>query len=529
MFMNRQEKGQLDKKRIEEIVNYLLENFSTTIVGKYSSVNGINLDLNDEDDDYIVDIRQDIDALNAVLKGINKKTTDNLKSKISKFMNIKSKTTTYNKIGAFKIYGLYEFPVELYNFKNLTMLQLIGGDISEIPEDINNLSNLLEFKIVDCQNIYELPNSLTSMNNLMLFEISGTNILKLPEDIGNLPRLRQLILENNPNLDTLPESLIENRNNITIKTDYSDFYKNKMVLENISDTNKSTIVLAINGHGLDLCDTPLDTNLNKLLYFSYAPKYNVSLMNRKCPTSNKIINLMDELNRDKIQISNVIEKLENISSDVYDVRDRHDILNQYDELTEERNEELIRNRNILLENEANLVFKVRAIKNDHSYDFHGDENEEWEGKYGIYILDIRNPKNEIQNNYKLISKDLNSSKLIELSDVLNICYVNFGFDYVAIIDTSCRTSSTEEEPMCNIENIYKKRSEQLGEIMKGREPLKKFKEEKLGGKKNKKNKKNKSNKRNRNNSKKIIIKNNNKKYKLKKSVKKRRNSKTRKI
>ena len=85
MFMNRQEKGQLDKKRIEEIVNYLLENFSTTIVGKYSSVNGINLDLNDEDDDYIVDIRQDIDELNEVLKGINKKTTDNLKSKISKF------------------------------------------------------------------------------------------------------------------------------------------------------------------------------------------------------------------------------------------------------------------------------------------------------------------------------------------------------------------------------------------------------------------------------------------------------------
>jgi Leucine-rich repeat (LRR) protein len=553
MYMHRQENKQISKRRIEEIVNYLLENFYTAISGQYSTVYGINLDLNDEDDEFILDIRQDVDLLNQVLKGINKKTTNNLKSKISRFMNIKSNTRIYNTIGAFKISGMYEFPVELYNFRNLTMLHLMDGDIPEIPDDINNLSNLLELNITNCPNISELPETLTNLNNLMsleisdvqiseipedinklsnllklsikncpdiselpdtlsnlnklrILEISGTNISNLPDSIGHLPYLRELILEQNDNLNTLPESLIENKNNINIKTDYSYFYKDKMDLENISNMNKSTIVLAINGHGSDLCDEPLYTNLNKLLYFSYAPKYSVSIMDRKCPSIDRITNLMNELNSDKAQISDVIEQLENISSDEYNIRDRHDLLNKYDELTEERNEQLRMNRNVLLENQSNLVFKVRAIKNDHLYYFHGDADEEWEGKYGIYVLDIRNPKNKTQNNYKLIAKDLNSSKVTKLSDVLNNCYETFGFDYVAIIDTSCRMSSTGEEPVCNIENIYKKRGEQLEEITKGRQSLKTFKHKRLGGKSKKNKKNNRSKKRNykkRNNKKSI--------------------------
>jgi Leucine-rich repeat (LRR) protein len=254
LHLNRQESKKISKRRIEEIVNYLLENYQTIIKGKYAMVNGINLDLSDEDDEYISYIREDIDILNAVLKGINKKTTENLKSKISRFMNIGT-TQRYNAINAFKITGLNEFPVELYNFRNLTILELIDGDINEIPQDINNLYNLLELRISNCPNISKLPDSLTRLINLMKLEISDTNISKLPEDIGNLSNLRELILKKNPNLDIdkLPESLSTN-NNIIIEDDSSHFYENEMILENISNINKSTIVLAINGHGLDLCD-----------------------------------------------------------------------------------------------------------------------------------------------------------------------------------------------------------------------------------------------------------------------------------
>jgi Leucine-rich repeat (LRR) protein len=485
-----QESKKINKQRIEEIVNYLLENHQTIIQGKYAMVNGINLDLSDEDDEYISYIREDVDALNAVLKGINKKTTENLKSKISRFMNIGS-TQRYNSINAFKITELGEFPVELYNFKNLTILQLIDGDINEIPQDINKLSNLLELSISNCTNISELPDSLTRLNNLMILEISDTRISRLPENIGNLPNLRELILNKNPNLDmdTLPVSLIENRN-IILKDNSSDFYKKEMVIENISDTNKSTIVLAISGHGLDLCDETLDVNLNKLLYFSHAPKYEYAISTNECPSINRINDLMREFNYNKTQISDVIEKLENVSSDVYNLRD---MLTEESnkELTEERNKKLKENRNILLQNEANLIFKVRAMKNDHSYFFRQNESEEWEGKYGIYILDIRNPKNEIQNNYKLISKKLNLSNRIKLSDILNICYEIFSFDYVSIIDMTCRSNSETLE--CNLENIHKKRGEQLEEIIEGMKYKKNFENYKLGGKSRKRifNKKNK--------------------------------------
>jgi len=492
LHLNRQESKKISKRRIEEIVNYLLENYQTIIKGKYAMVNGINLDLSDEDDEYISYIREDIDILNAVLKGINKKTTENLKSKISRFMNIGT-TQRYNAINAFKITGLNEFPVELYNFRNLTILELIDGDINEIPQDINNLYNLLELRISNCPNISKLPDSLTRLINLMKLEISDTNISKLPEDIGNLSNLRELILKKNPNLDIdkLPESLSIN-NNIIIEDDSSHFYENEMILENISNINKSTIVLAINGHGLDLCDESLEINLNKLLYFSHAPKYEYAISTNECPSINRINNLMRELNYNKTQISDVIEKLENINSDVYNLRNMNDTLTNNDVLTEERNKELKKNRNIiLLQNEANLIFKVRSMKNEHSYFFRQNEDEEWEGKYGIYILDIRNPKNEIQNNYKLISKKLNLSNRIKLSDILNICYEIFSFDYVAIIDMTCRSNY---EPLeCSLENIYKKRGEQLKEIIEGRESIKEFKKEKLGGKSKKRihNKKNK--------------------------------------
>ena len=54
-----------------------------------------------------------------------------------------------------------------------------------------------------------------------------------------------------------------------------------------------------------------------------------------------------------------------------------------------------------------------------------------------------------------IAKDLNSfpSKITKLSDILDICYVSYDFDYVAIIDMSCRESS-EGRPECKfVQNV----------------------------------------------------------------------------
>ena len=516
MYAPRPEPEKLSKKRIKEIADYILYNFYDTISGQF----GIELDLTDEDDDYINDIREDTDSINEVLIEIHNKIPEKSQSKLSRFMNvIRTKKNEFHPITAFKISGMYEIPDELYNFKTLKVLKLIDGDIDEIPENINKLSSLVELNIQNCPNINTFPDTFSELTNLRTLEISGTTISEIPEFIVNLPKLETLILKNNPELREFPDSLIEKNksNSFNLETDYSHFYKDKMNLENISDNEKSTLVLAINCHGLDLCGIPLNTKLNKLLYFSHAPKYTASIANYTCPSKNKINNLMDELNNDKNRISDVIEELEEVNSDVYDVSSLRDELNKYDELTEEMNDRLISYRTVLSENNSNLVFKVRAIKNDREYDFNEDVMEEYEGKFGIYILDIRNPKIQKQNNYLSIAKDLNSfpSKITKLSDILDICYVSYDFDYVAIIDMSCRESS-EGRPECSdIKNVYKIRGEQLGEILEGRKPLREFKTQRLGGK-SKKNKKRNSKK---NNNKKSLKKKRNMK-KTKKNCKK---------
>jgi hypothetical protein len=516
MYTRRQGTGNLSKKRIEEIANYILYNFYETISGEDISELGINLDLTNEDDEYISDIREDVEAFNAVLRQI-RKIKEEKPSMRQKFMNvIRPPDVTFHRmpITAFKIKGVYEIPTELYNFTNLKILQLTDGDMDEFPENINNFSNLVELNITNLPNIYNfLPNTFSGLNNLRTLEISGTSISQIPEDIVELPQLKTFILKNNPHLTEFPDSLIEKNKlvrDFKIKTEYSPFYKDKMFLENVSENEKSTLILGIISHGSDLCDVTLDINPNKLLYFSHAPKYGEAIPNVECPTKVQFYDLMKELNENKNRISDVIEKMENVDSDVYKIRDA---FSNNVELNEKKTKLLKSYRTALLENQANLVYKVRDMTNDHHYNFDEDPMEEYEGKFGIYILDIRNPKNKKQNDYISIVKDLNSKKTITLSEILNICYDLYDFNYVAIIDSSCRVSSIGR-PECNLENIYKIRSKQVGEISRGRNPLMEFKRERLGGKSKKKFYKNK--------------KNNKKSLKSLKSLKKRNPKKTRK-
>lgn len=390
--------------------------------------------------------------------------------------------------------NLTNLPVSFSFLSNLLSLELIGLSITELPENINNFINLQTLKIINCQMLSELPQTFSELNNLVSLEIIGTNIETLPETMEEWNYLKNITLKNNPRM-IIPQFIENNTKNINIILD-DIFYKKEMITENISPENqKSTLILCINCHGMDLCDEPINVEKNKLLYFSYAPKYSLAFSNKSCPSINKINELIVELNENKSRISDVIEKMSNIDDDVYKINKNYEYYrNREDVNTELINQRIKQYRTTLLENNANLVFKVRALKNDREYQFNEEEEiENYEGKFGIYILDIRNPKNEIQNNYKLISKKLNSHETIngnknkKLSEILNDCYNTFNFDYVAIIDMSCRISNTYGNDECTIEKIYSERSEKLREIREGREPFNEFKSEGLGGRKIKKN------------------------------------------
>ena len=95
-------------------------------------------------------------------------------------------------------------------------------------------------------------------------------------------------------------------------------------------------------------------------------------------------------------------------------------------------------KNFIESCEKNYTAKPRHIIIDRKYHIpriFGISGEEY---YNIYVLDIRRPKTEDQNNFEQIVARLNEKKEITLSELLKICYDELHFDYVSIVDFACR-------------------------------------------------------------------------------------------
>jgi hypothetical protein len=84
-------------------------------------------------------------------------------------------------------------------------------------------------------------------------------------------------------------------------------------------------------------------------------------------------------------------------------------------------------------------------------------------------------KTEEQNKYSEIYERLNEKKRFSLSEILHMCYNEYNFDYVTIIDFACRCN---EDGTCNIDC-----PSSIDELKEGQEVMKIYKEKNLGGKK----------------------------------------------
>ncbi|MBP6411025.1 MAG: leucine-rich repeat domain-containing protein, partial [Pseudarcicella sp.] len=80
------------------------------------------------------------------------------------------------------------FPEEIFNFKNLRLLEIYGQDKMFIPEKIFELSNLKKLQI---NQVAELPDSLFLIKNLEDLTL-GNGTPELDERIGNLTNLKKL-------------------------------------------------------------------------------------------------------------------------------------------------------------------------------------------------------------------------------------------------------------------------------------------------------------------------------------------------
>ena len=295
----------------------------------------------------------------------------------------------------------------------------------------------------------------------------------------------------------------------------------------------STIVLCILAHGMDLNDM-LDSYSGKLkntLIFSVANKSCVALGFKNYRNFDKMTDLFSELNTNKRKIFDVITDLERKTSSTSDnpkynlkisyekphiplhvMEQIQDNITKYQtilatpgiskfdkkraglsleswikfkndtESTVEQN--IIYSKKCMMACEKGLTNKPRFIKNNRLYDSRRDDTADG-SNFGIYVLDIRNPKNARQNNYIEIQDKLSENKVIRLSEILNICYQDYDFDYVTIFDFACRNVDNETcADVCRQELCTDCSTSSL-EIDEGIQIMDKYKEKNIGGMKTK--------------------------------------------
>ncbi|XP_074355498.1 TMV resistance protein N-like [Apium graveolens] len=126
---------------------------------------------------------------------------------------------------------LKEFPTEFGNFESLKKLNAMELNISELPNSIGNLSQLVYLNLCSshhlktlpdsicnlralevlnighCISLKALPEELGNLESLTRLEARSLTISEIPSSIGSLRKLVTLILSYNTKLETLPDTL----------------------------------------------------------------------------------------------------------------------------------------------------------------------------------------------------------------------------------------------------------------------------------------------------------------------------------
>ncbi|NET83099.1 MAG: GTPase [Moorea sp. SIO1F2] len=107
---------------------------------------------------------------------------------------------------------LSNLPESLGNLSNLTWLDLSGNQLTKLPESLGDISNLISLNL-SRNKLINLPGYLGNFYNLTRLYLSKNKLINLPESLGNLSNLDRLILWHNQ-LKELSESL-GNLSNLT--------------------------------------------------------------------------------------------------------------------------------------------------------------------------------------------------------------------------------------------------------------------------------------------------------------------------
>ena len=92
-------------------------------------------------------------------------------------------------------------PASIGELSALTTLDMYKTDITELPESIGMLENLIHLRLDMCKNLQSLPTSMGNLKSLSWLLMKETAVTHLPDSFGMLSNLVKLHMERKPNLN----------------------------------------------------------------------------------------------------------------------------------------------------------------------------------------------------------------------------------------------------------------------------------------------------------------------------------------
>ena len=96
---------------------------------------------------------------------------------------------------ALELKNLKRLPVEIFGYEFLTHLTMEDCEIEYLPQEIEQLQNLVELKIISCYQLGVLPKEIGNLQSLKHLYLDGHRNINIPKEIGNLQQLQALVLQ----------------------------------------------------------------------------------------------------------------------------------------------------------------------------------------------------------------------------------------------------------------------------------------------------------------------------------------------
>lgn len=101
-----------------------------------------------------------------------------------------------------------DFPLNICFNEKLIYLNINGGNIEKIPDEIKNLNELQSLTIEGCEYLLEISNAIGELESLKELVINANdNLSSIPEDICKLRNLQSLAIRYSPYLTKIPENI----------------------------------------------------------------------------------------------------------------------------------------------------------------------------------------------------------------------------------------------------------------------------------------------------------------------------------